>query len=118
MAHSPTIGHNSSVSVSHEAPPPRGATEGRALTPSTQGIKSELSLSLSHEVPSLEKEKSWAQRRIKPEHAQALRSWRGGRKTGVLKNEWGSDEQEDTPDVRRERTQKGKDRVATPTPKV
>lgn len=52
------------------------------------------------------------------------REEKGSLKTRILKNdkdhknEWGNSEQEDTPDVRKERTQKGKDRTATPTPKA
>lgn len=52
------------------------------------------------------------------------REEKGSLKTRILKsdkdhkNEWGNSEQEDTPDVRKERTQKGKDRMAPPTPKA
>lgn len=52
------------------------------------------------------------------------REERGSLETRIVKNdkdqknEWGNSEQEDTPDVRKERTQEGKDRTATPTPKA
>lgn len=51
------------------------------------------------------------------------REEKGSLETRILKNdkdqknEWGNSEQEDTPDVRKERTQEGKGRTATPTPK-